>query len=176
MKLFMLIITLFLSQFYIFCQDSTKVKTYTFISFGLNGASIKSNAEEIVKKKWHIKNDVIAGCLVTEDLIKNVSLHNDSVKKQIAKVYGDDWEVKYNNEIRYEEKKLSEISEVLNKDPKVIQKKERYKGEEDHLKYKFVFDEKSNLYKIYLIFNESEEKNLLEFEYDFDKKKYSTLN
>jgi hypothetical protein len=140
------------------------------------GPLYKSNAEEIVKKKWNIKNDVITGCLVTEDLIKKVSAQNDSVKKQIAKVKGNDWEIKYNNDIALEEKNLSEMTDILNKEPKVIQKKEKYKGEETHLKYIFTFDEKAKIYKISFIFNESEIKKLIEIDFDFDKKKYIILN
>ena len=176
MKFPVLLIIVLMNTFLTYSQDSSNVASFTFIFFGLNGSPMKSNAEEIVKKKWMIKYDMITGCLVTEELIKKVSVHNDSVKKQIAKVKGNDWEVKYNNDVTLEEKNLSEMTEILNKDPKVIQKKEKYKGEEAHLSYKFSYDEKAKIYKISFIFNETEIKKLMEFDFDFEKKNYSIVN
>ena len=176
MKYYIAFLVIFLNSVFSFSQDATNLKSFILKSFGLNGISVKSNAEEIVKNKWQIKNDVITGCVVTEDLIKNVTIHNDSVKQQIAKINGVDWETKFNNEVIEEEKKLAEITDFLNKDPKVIRKKEKYKGEENRLQYHFSYDEKSTLYKVSLVFNDSKIKKLMEFDFDLNNKKYSIIN
>ncbi len=61
-------------------------------TYGLSRmSSAEKAAQSIVALKWNVSFQSVAGCLVSEQLIKSVKLHNDSVISWLNKKHGPEW-------------------------------------------------------------------------------------
>ncbi len=61
-------------------------------TYGLSRmSSAEDAAKSIVALRWNVRFQSVAGCMVSEQLIKSVKLHNDSVISWLNKKHGPEW-------------------------------------------------------------------------------------
>jgi len=75
-----------------------KDSVFTFYTYGMPSAKMHY-AREKVAKKWGIVYKTIAGCEVADEIVQLTKKHNDSVSELVAKKYGENWRVKFDNEL-----------------------------------------------------------------------------
>ncbi len=81
-------------------------KTDSLVVLQEYGLTRESSAEEaarsIVALKWNVRFQSVAGCMVSEQLIKSVKQHNDSAVAWLNKKHGSEWRSAIEKETPFE--------------------------------------------------------------------------
>lgn len=108
--------------------------TLTLLTYGYPDM-VRENAINIILKKWGIRYYPVAGCVVTEELIDSVKIHNDSISKIIENKYGKNWERQFENQIAAEFEKQKIIADILDKVDFIKKKNGQLRKERNRLQY-----------------------------------------
>jgi hypothetical protein len=88
--------------------------THTFWEYGQLSLPSDLAARNTIERKWKINHIHVAGCMVTQQMRDTISEHNKAVRQQLLATYGEDWERRFEKEIRVEKKKEKKVRRILN--------------------------------------------------------------
>ena len=70
-----------------------------FLTYGLPDFNTQA-ARDSVGKKWGISFYAVAGCIVTNELVDSVRIHNLKISKLVSAKFGNDWQQKFEQEVK----------------------------------------------------------------------------
>lgn len=75
------------------------------LTAGLPLDNLYLDAKNVVAEKWGLEFRSISGCLVSEEILDSLENNNSKVLPLIEDKYGENWRVKFNEEIEIEKKR-----------------------------------------------------------------------
>jgi len=91
-----------------------------YLTYGLPPTEVHQNATKVVAARWGFTFRGVAGCMVTKKLADSVAAHNYIVNQIMVGKYGNDWYKKYDKEVTREQKKVQEMTNLVDKERYII--------------------------------------------------------
>jgi hypothetical protein len=110
---------------------------FRLLTYGGPPDLVRQSATNVVAEKWGIEYLGVAGCVVTKNLVDSVDRNNSKVEILIEKKYGKDWQTKFDKEVDEELINQKIASSLLDKEKKVIRKRNELEKKDNGLYYSF---------------------------------------
>jgi hypothetical protein len=108
--------------------------TLVFLTYGMPDFD-RQNAEYIIAKRWRMKYYRVADCMVTTQLQDSVEKHNKAIDSIAIRLFGKNWQHKFENEVNAEFEIEQKIIKLLSALPYVRSKNEELEKEGNGLHF-----------------------------------------
>lgn len=122
MTLNKIILLLCLTPLYAIAQKEATFYRFKILTYGLQDDT-RRNPTDLIQRKWKIKIESVAGCIIAEELEDSVKKENDKTYILIEKAFGKDWEKRFDAEVE-DEYRIEAIIDSLVRKQTYIDNKE----------------------------------------------------
>jgi hypothetical protein len=120
----------------------------TIQTFGMPSFDEDHSPRDIIARKWGFRYDHVADCVVSKQLSASIDAHNNEVNCILIKMYGPDWEKKFEEQVKSEYKKDERIKKTISKLPSVIKVMNEFKQWKGAFFYSLEPDKNLEIYHV----------------------------
>lgn len=114
----------------------TNDSTLRILTYGMVLRYDDELSRRAVEKKYGFERYVVAGCVVTNELLDSVKIHNDAIRVILTKKHGANWEKEMEKEIMALHNEEKKAISLLEKEKYVAEKRKEAKEKGYILDYK----------------------------------------